>query len=338
MILSKFRNIITIMLLSLASASASANACNLSIYSDITLTGDLDCTSSSFVFGVFSDNVTIDLNGYTIRGSETTRGIRIRGYDGLTIKNGNLIGFSMAVNASDSHKLRISNINFVESGASIITTNSNHGFIEKNKFINVRGNAVSISVNLTGASANNNRILNNEFFQVGLHAVNLCGANAEKNLISDNYIWKNRASAIMLREAHFNQILGNKILESGNFPAIQFDASSYNEVDDNTLRNGQKIGIGLGKQGGACLATSHRGSLKNQIVGNRINGFPTSIAAGTSTSLLVDVEGSFISGNRFSASDTGVFFNRSTKHNRLRNNVFRAVDEDVVDLGVSNRW
>jgi len=207
--------------------------CGDSITHDVTLKEDLDCSSHSFAFGVFANNVTIDLNGHTLSGSLETRGITIRNFDGLVVKNGVIRGFSMALNTTRSDRLSVRDVTFYENSAAIIISGGNHARIADNDFIRSGGNSISINVYRKDDTAFENIITNNEFYQVRLHAVRICGVNAERNTIADNLVWKSASSAFMLIHADFNQLYRNRTIESPNFTAITLNSSSYNIIQSN---------------------------------------------------------------------------------------------------------
>ncbi len=332
------RILMPLLIFSIYSTPSLAVDCGDSVIRNVTLKKDLDCSSYAFALSVFSDNVTIDLNGHTLSGSPTTRGIQIVNFDGLTVKNGAIRGFSMAVNTSRSDHLKVHDVTFYETGAAVIVNNGNNAKIERNKFISSSSNDISIKALTNGLSAKNNIVANNEFFQGSIHAVQLCGKTATNNVILDNLVWKSGSSAFALEHANYNRINGNRILDSSDMPAIKLDSASYNLIQDNVLQNEEHTGIALGKNPAHCLDSGSRGSLKNQIQGNRIDGFPTAITLGSSTELPNTIEGNGILENGLTNASTGVFFNEGTKDNIMKANNFLGTRDRVVDLGVNNRY
>ncbi|HEY8465186.1 MAG TPA: right-handed parallel beta-helix repeat-containing protein [Solirubrobacterales bacterium] len=82
-----------------ASSAHAAIECGDVIKKDVKLKKHLNCTSSGtngLIIG--RDGVTIDLNGKTLRGPSGSQiGIENSGYDGVTVKNGKLRGWSDAI-------------------------------------------------------------------------------------------------------------------------------------------------------------------------------------------------------------------------------------------------
>jgi len=337
LILTK-RILLPLIIALLYSTPSLAINCGDSVYRDVTLKKDLDCSSYAFAFAVFADDVTIDLNGHILSGSPTTGGIRIVNFDGLTVKNGVIHGFSLAVNTAMSDRLKVHDVTFYETGAAVIINNGNSAKIERNKFIRSRNDDISIKASIKGMTAKNNVVANNEFFQGNIRAVHLCGKTATNNVISDNLVWKSRSSAFKLEHANHNRINGNRILDSPDMPAINLDSASYTLIQDNVLQNGEQVGIALGKNPTRCLDSESRGSLKNQIQRNRIDGFTTAIALGSSTELPNTVEGNAIFENGLTNAGTGVFFNVGSKDNTMKANNFLGTRDRIVDLGINNRY
>jgi parallel beta-helix repeat protein len=78
-------------------AMASSPACGDTVTADVTLTKSLKGCASGLVVG--ADNVTIDLNGYSIQGlaNGTGTGIDVTGRTGITVKNGKISDFADGV-------------------------------------------------------------------------------------------------------------------------------------------------------------------------------------------------------------------------------------------------
>jgi parallel beta-helix repeat protein len=66
-----------------------AFTCGDTITTDLTLTGDIDCSGVTFTGGIIigADNITIDGAGYSIIGDGTMVGVTASGFDNITIKN-----------------------------------------------------------------------------------------------------------------------------------------------------------------------------------------------------------------------------------------------------------
>src|SRR5919202_1388351 len=77
-----------------------AVACGLEVKANITLDGDLHCSSGPALI-VTADNVTVDLGGHTISGSgdgtATSPGILLRNVKGVTVQKGTIEHFGAGI-------------------------------------------------------------------------------------------------------------------------------------------------------------------------------------------------------------------------------------------------
>lgn len=79
-----------------------------------------------------------------------------------------------------------------------------------------------------------------------------------------------------------------------------------------------------------------RGSLKNQVTSNRIDGFPSAVLLGSNTGVSSGVEGNLVSANWLTNSGTGIFLNTGTQSNIIERNNFVGTIRPIIDLGVRN--
>jgi len=322
-----------------SSAQAYAVSCGDYITRDITLKANLNCSVSTGynAINVVANNITIDLNGFTLSGDSGLAGIAIYEHENLTVKNGIVIGFWAGVNATRSNKLTINNVNFQNVGVGITSQGSNNAVIRDNKFIQTRSRAISLSASFKGYSTNHNTISNNEFFRAN-SAITICGGTAQYNKIINNLIWKSADHGIHLNNSSWNQIRGNHILESGDHTAIRLHNASYNEIGDNTLMEGGHAGLSILTGSGTCFNTGENRSLKNQIIGNRFWNFPKLVTLGLGVGSPRNVEGNRLAANRLSNADIGIFFNTDTRDNTAEHNVLTEVAQEIEDFGVNNSY
>ncbi|RBQ14331.1 hypothetical protein DP939_40950 [Spongiactinospora rosea] len=78
-----------------AHASALTVACGDTLTASVTLTADLTCAGDALTVG--AANVTIDLNGHTIRGNGTGKGVQLDRPQGVAVTNGTITGFADGV-------------------------------------------------------------------------------------------------------------------------------------------------------------------------------------------------------------------------------------------------
>lgn len=117
----KYAKIVLVLLASsLLIPTAQALSCGDSVVGTVVLTSDLDCSSGYTALEVANNNVTIDLNGFTLSGSRDLSGININEYDNIAIKNGAIKGFWVGINSSRSDELNVNNVTFYEVGNGVI--------------------------------------------------------------------------------------------------------------------------------------------------------------------------------------------------------------------------
>jgi parallel beta-helix repeat protein len=99
---------------SIGSVQASTVACGDQIYSDIKLESNLYCEFTALSIG--ASGVTLDLNGYTIKGGVIDHGIIGSGHTDITIQNGAISGFMEGIGLYDVKNVRIKQITFENQG------------------------------------------------------------------------------------------------------------------------------------------------------------------------------------------------------------------------------
>jgi nitrous oxidase accessory protein NosD len=79
-----------------AGPGAGTVQCGDTVTADVTLTRDLTCTGIGITIG--ASDVTVDLGGNGITGTDAAFAISSSGFDGITIRNGSLVGWGYGVN------------------------------------------------------------------------------------------------------------------------------------------------------------------------------------------------------------------------------------------------
>lgn len=313
-----------------------ALSCGDTVVSNIVLTEDLDCSTGYTALEVSANNVTINLNGFTVSGANTLVGISVNGYDNVTIRNGSIRGFWAGINSSRSDKLNVSKMIFYGVGEGVILTAGNDARFRNNDFIKVSGQAIKISVSIKSDSANRNQIIDNEFYRTGV-GISICGEPADHNVIADNLIWKSAERGIDLIHSDRNRVYRNRIVETPDGAALRLNNSSHNTINENTLHAGGHVAMAvLGEAGRACLDGARNRSVKNSFVANQVSGFPIAILLGLGTTLARSVEGNGVLNNRIDNSTLGINFQADTRNNFARENTFTSTMTQVIDLGVNN--
>lgn len=100
-------------------AQAGHLSCGETLIASTSLDDDLTCASGSGLI-IGAKNVVVDLNGYTLTGTELLGFDNVGvdnsgGFDGMKVKNGTIVGFDSAVRVADANKIQL--IHLIVSGA-----------------------------------------------------------------------------------------------------------------------------------------------------------------------------------------------------------------------------
>lgn len=315
---------------------AHAVSCGDLLFSNTTLTSDLNCTSGYYALEIRNNNVTLDLNGYTLSGTSALAGVIVLGQNNVTIKNGVIKGFWAGVNTADSDNLNIFDNVFFDLGAGVIVSSGNNATVASNDFIFTTSHAVSIVNHVAGRTANGNQVLNNEFYETRV-GVEICGSGADSNIIEDNFIWKSMDYGIHINHSHDNHIYGNAIRETGG-TAIRLNNASHNQMYGNSLRIGNNGLSILAQAGGACTASSSVVSKLNEFRGNHSIGFNTGVILGLGTSGSMLVYDNKINSNKIYDDNIGLFFNSDAHNNDGTGNAYSGTATPVIDYGSGNTY
>ncbi len=196
------------------------------------LTGNLTSAGNGIV--VESDNVTIDLMGFTLTGSGSGGGIyawpNSGGYQGLVVKDGGITGFNAGIQCMNVEQLSLTDL--------MVTSNATYGIYCKGQ----------------GESAGNNRIEDCTIVRnggVGLFLQSyVVEDSSDGNLIRDCLILQNASHGIELDGSSSAQCNGNRI-------------------EDSTVSKNGGSGIYLFGTSGACNGNAIRNCT---IAGNAANG------------------------------------------------------------------
>jgi len=347
----------SVLLLCALSAPILAQNCGDVITSNVRLARSLDCNSGYYIFDVQADNVTIDLNGHSLSGGLSLDAIHNNGYKNMTIKNGFIIGVNVGIIAHASPNLRVNNVSFSNVRNGINISQSNNALIEKNKFIGLDVDTVSVNIinNDNNTETSFNRVQNNDFYEVG-RGVRICGVNADSNVVQNNVFWKSSSWAISASVSNNNLISHNRIIDPVGTP-IRLNSASSNRVSTNTL-----IGTGNPLQvenvsgiwvtadtSDVCAGPGIAISSNNTIANNHISDFPVGIAVGSGVFvnffmrnyfgvLQPSVSNNWVNGNQLFDNDIGIQFKIDATQNNAERNYFRGNTQRVENGSVGNTF
>ena len=249
-------------------AQPSQVSCGATITTNTKLNSDLtNCPNEGIVIG--ADNITLDLNGHSIRGDGTPVascpdgafcdvGIdNTAGHTGVTIKDGSVNGFDIGIvvfGASDNRIQRISLTDDARLG--MLVGDSQQTLIDHNSAV---GDGTS---GIVMFNSHDNRIEHNSVTGEHGYAIPVFGSDhnrLEKNMLDGN------DHGILLDTSNDNEVKGNRISHSGG-SSIDIGPAHGNRIEENVLSdNGD----------GMVVSNSHDNLISNNTVtGTGFFGFP----------------------------------------------------------------
>lgn len=198
----------------------------LSITSDFKLTSNLDCSSDGLNI-INQNGVTIDLNGFTLSGSETrseNAGIRlINSSDILITGPGTIKGFQFGVLDTQGDDNKISRVTFTENKIGMFDVKSRNTMIEDNLMF---GNSIGLAAHYsTGTKITTNLLKSN-----GLAGINLI--NSSNNEIEMNTIQGSATGVFLDGQSTENIVNSNNVLQN-----IRVDLNNGNGLSEQASNN-----------------------------------------------------------------------------------------------------
>jgi parallel beta-helix repeat protein len=244
-------------------ASAAHVSCGQTILVSTVLDSNIGpCGSTGLI--VAANNITLDLNGFTVSGGPTGEGapgILLDGTTGVTVKNGTVTQFDAGVSIEGGSGNTVTGIraldnrsNFGDYGDGIIMFHSNSNRVTNNQVRN-NGPYDGIGV-LRGA------------FNV-----------IDSNQITDNNQSSGNTAGVRLENEGFsasndNVVTNNLVSNSGTFGIQVFAGGSRNQIKFNQVVNNALDGITVFAGGNNNVIEG------NRVQGNRANGIRIRAAAG----------------------------------------------------------
>lgn len=328
--------IILTILITIISKPTYAVSCGDFITTDTTLSADLHCNTGYYAIEIGANNVTLDLNGHTLSGTNDLAGVIVSGRKNVKITgNGGVIkGFWAGINTADSDYLQVNSTFFYNLGTGLIISSGNDATIKNNDFIKISAQGVSIRNSVAGNYANQNTVINNEFYKSAV-GIEVCGDDSDKNTIKNNLIWQSHYYGIHLSRSNNNIVYHNDIIETTEI-AMRLDDSSQNQINGNSLRVG-RVGLEiLANAGYGCLITGPTTSTRNTFNSNHTFDFQTGLVIGSGSTTTPQVYKNDLRYNKLYDNIQGIFFNSDAHYNNAKNNAYTGTITPISDLGVSN--
>ncbi|ABR55184.1 periplasmic copper-binding [Methanococcus vannielii SB] len=266
---------------------------------------------------IAKNNITIDLNGSTIEGEYSGKGIAILG-DGVKLKNAKIQKFEYGIFLENTKNCKILNNDVSENiYDGIYLSNSNYNEIAKNNaYKNGVIGIITAGIFLDGSDWNNvsENSANNNIYN-GIELI-----NSESNTISRNTIFENEDNGIFVWNSKNNSISENKIFKNED-NGVLIRESSYNTFLNNTLTENRDSGFYIWK-------SFENNLIRNEISENSINGIR-----------LWNSESNEVSENKvLSNGKSGVSLEVMSFENMLYNNIFNnSINANFKDSG-KNYW
>ncbi len=267
-------------------AVAAHVACGQTILVSTTLDSDVGPCSDGLVIG--ADNVTLDLGGFTLRGTPATGegpGVLVSGRTGVTVTNGTLTEFDTGVAIEGGSGNTVTRLNLVgnrgagDYGEGVLVSDSTGNTISFNRITN---NGPYGGISLLVAS--NNLVENNEIVGNNMSTTNTSGIRLENigrrasngNTIRNNVVQGSALDGIQLFAGASNNTVSRNLVTNNNRDGITaFAGSTGNTIEDNQVRNNgfgpiPGSGIYIRSAAGTFPAPANNIIRRNTSIGNAV--------------------------------------------------------------------
>ena len=329
-------------------------SCGQTLKASVRLANDLvDCPANALIIG--ANNITVDLNGHTIDGTNKVGGIDVQKHANVTIEDGAITDFYFAgVNVSGSRGVVLRKLTVSKIGAGCKQGDQCAGlFLINSTGTTVTGVDVSNEVQAfqvngidvygsPGTLVQRSRLdrngghgiavfqsPNSRFVGNGLEHNRLIGlhvnSSSDSTLVTGNRARGNRTAGIAVGASSNVRVLGNSASGNAEVGLLLFDLRDSLARGNRASGNG--VGIVLyGGQAGVAQFGGKHGAMHNQLVGNKAT-------KNTRAGILVRGDGgkdvadeNLLSGNVANSNgrDGGIVIEGSATGNKLRGNMANA--------------
>ena len=319
------------------SAQAQVPPCGTVLTQSIRLTSDVYCPRGENGYVIGKDNVTIDLNGFTIHGIRhgimgLNSGIRAWGVNGFRLVGpGRIEGFwgGMHLAGGDSHFVSNVDMSGNDFGVSLDeTTRSTVEYSSATQF--------SLYSSMSAPSTGNAFVGNRG------NRIHLNGCLVYNNRITGNTIgsarWNGRVE--LYDGSHRNLLEGNKIFGAVYLGGAYDNDIQYNQVTDPMANPGASVPlITLAMGYDSCRGIGWVGSDGNRIFANELSVGTMAVHVDGDPLSKTSSQWNVIQANAISNMKiAGLFFAALTNENDARGNAYAGVPAIVIDQGQGNLW
>lgn len=321
-------------------SNAHALACGDTITSDTTLTADLHCTTGWVALYMPVNGVTLRLNGHTLSGDIALEGLSVFDASNVRILGpGRITGFWTGINATRADYLTVQDVDFDNSNAGIIASDTLGTYLQGNDFRNINGWGVYIAAPAGSRSVLGAHTIADNLVLESVGGFFVCGHANSDNLIKNNTLQGIRDYGIHLLDGSGkNQVRDNQLLKIET-TGLVLGGSRDNTIKGNKFDYGH-TGIALAPTFGGICATGPYTDPEvrdNTIDSNSIFHQTTGIVAGFGGKGLL-VAKNRIAYNKLYYDGTGIYFNTDTYANDATGNAYAGTAIPVDDNGVANTW
>ncbi|HVL05439.1 MAG TPA: right-handed parallel beta-helix repeat-containing protein [Acidimicrobiales bacterium] len=264
-----------------APAQAAHVSCGQTILVSTVLDANIGPCGAGLIIG--ADNVTLDLNGFTISGGPVGDGpgISMQNRTGVTVRNGTVTQFDAGVAITGGSGNTVTAMKIVDNRGSFTTDfgdgialfNSHSNRITNNQ---VRNNGpydgiglVRSNFNLIDSNQVTDNIQSNQTTGIRLENVGFNPSN--DNIVTNNLVANNGLDGVQVfaggsrNQIRFNQIFGN--VRDG---VTVFAGGNNNVIEGNHVRGNREDGIHIRRQAGSFPAPTGNQILRNVSFGNAL--------------------------------------------------------------------
>ena len=262
-------------------AHAAHVSCGQTILVSTVLDSNIGPCGAGLVIG--ADNITLDLNGFTITGGPVGDGpgILLPNRTGVTVKNGTVTQFDAGVAIQGGSANTVTAMRVLDNRGSFTTDygdgiavfNSTSNRITNNQ---VRNNGPYDGIGLIRSSFNvidSNQVTDNiQSGQTSGIRLENAGFNASNdNVVTNNLVANNGLDGIQVfaggsrNQIRFNQVFGN-----ARDGITVFAGGNNNVIEGNHVRGNREDGIHIRRQAGSFPAPTGNQILRNVAFGNAL--------------------------------------------------------------------
>jgi len=340
----------SLLLLATSAARAQVLACGSVVTQSVSLQADVACSAGQNGLIVGASGITIDLNGYTIRGrwrpgSPSATGIFSSGHDDLTIIGpGRISGFSQPMWIGGSKGLFIGKVDArTPFSQAAYLFGIQFGVIENSDF-----NRLVLSGDYLNGESYGNQVRGNRFTSVpgaGGGSLRLQGCDVYENVVLGNEVVGDVGQYTPVL-ALWGGGYGNNFVKNRVYGPIDFNGAS-NTLRDNTIEVDRSASYAVAILSGNPIVAGycrhgHDEGRDNVLTGNLIVGgnsgvrlqqFPSALPS------MMPARFNRIGENEFKGqSGSGIFFTVQSEKNDGTGNTYSNVPYIVIDHGQGNVW